>query len=378
MKILQVYKDYYPPVVGGVEKHIAQLCNHFKQKYEVEVLVCNREPLTRIENVDGVRVIKVGQIGRIQSAPIAPSFPFWLRKTKADIFHYHMPNPTCEFSHLLARPPGVVVATYHSDIIRQEFLLKLYGSSLRKFLSRVSVIMPTSDVYADRSSQLSGFRSKCEIVPLGVDTRRLDDAASRMKSEIEKLRSIFGPEFIMFAGKLRYYKGLQFLIEAMPEIGVPLVIIGNGPMERDLKALASNYGVAEKVHFIGEVSDDDLAAFYHACSLLVLPSVFRSEAYGLVQLEAHACGKPVVSTRLGTGVEFVNMDGKTGLIVPPADSTALARAVNELLSDTERRKRMGDFARRRAQSEFDLQLMFDRVEAVYKKALADKSQASLP
>lgn len=372
MKILHVYKDYYPPVVGGVEKHIAQLCNHFKQKYEVEVLVCNRGPLTRVETVGGVRVTKVGQIGRIQSAPIPPTFPFWLRKIKADIFHFHMPNPTCEFSHLLARPPGTVVATYHSDIIRQEFLLKLYGSSLRRFLSRAGVIMPTSEIYAKNSPVLSEFKAKCEVVPLGVDTQRFEAAATELKPEIEKLRSIFGPEFIMFAGKLRYYKGLQFLIEALPEIDAPLVIIGSGPMENDLKALASNYGVTEKVHFIGEVSDDDLAAFYHACSLFVLPSVFRSEAYGLVQLEAHACGKPVISTRLGTGVEFVNMDGKTGLIVPPTDSAALAGAVNELLADPQRRERMGEFARRRAQSEFDLRLMFDRVEAVYKRALAQE------
>jgi rhamnosyl/mannosyltransferase len=193
-----------------------------------------------------------------------------------------------------------------------------------------------------------------------------------MRTEIEKLRSIFGPEFILFVGKLRYYKGLQFLIEAMPEIDAPLVIIGRGPMENDLKMLAANYGVAEKIRFVGEVTDDDLAAFYHACSLLVLPSVYRSEAYGLVQLEAHACGKPVISTRLGTGVEFVNMDGKTGLIVPPADSAALAKAVGELLADPARRKRMGDFARKRAQTEFDLQQMFEKVEAVYKMAVAKK------
>ncbi len=373
MKILQVYKDYYPPVVGGVEKHISQLCGHLKQKHEVEVLVCNRGPFTRIENIDGVRVIKVGQLGRIQSAPIAPTFPLWLRKLEADIYHYHMPNPTCEFSHLLARPPGVVVVTYHSDVIRQEFLLKLYGSSLRKFLDRAVCIMPTSGVYMEKSPHLGEFMFKCVIVPLGVDTRRLDEAASTMKSEIEKLCSMFGSEFILFTGKLRYYKGLQFLIEAMPEIRAPLVVIGNGPMENDLKALASNYDVADRVHFIGEVSDDDLAAFYHACSLLVLPSVYRSEAYGLVQLEAHACGKPVVSTRLGTGVEFVNVDGKTGLIVAPADSSALAEAVNKLLADPERRERMGEFARRRAQNEFDLQLMFERVEAVYEKALAERT-----
>lgn len=373
MKILHVYKDYFPPVVGGVEKHIAQVCNHFKHRHEVEVLVCNRGPLTRVENIDGVRVVKVGQLGRIQAAPIAPSFPLWLRRIKPDIFHYHMPNPTCEFSHLLARPKGVVVVTYHSDIIRQEFLLKIYGPALRKFLDLADAIMPTSSVYADQSPFLRDYKDKCEVVPLGVDTGRFEEARSRLGSEIARLRGAFGPEFILFVGKLRYYKGLQFLIEAMPDIDAPLVIIGTGPMEGDLKALASNYGVSDKLRFVGEVSEDDLAAFYHACSLFVLPSIFRSEAYGLVQLEAHACGKAVVSTRLGTGVEFVNMDGKTGLVVPPADSSALAAAINELLARPERREQMGEFARRRAQSEFDLKRMFADIEAVYEKVLAEKS-----
>lgn len=372
MKIVHVYKDYYPPVVGGVEKHIAQLCNHFKSKYEVEVLVCNHGPFTEIENIDGVKVIKVGQMGRLQSAPLAPAFPFWLRKTQTDIFHYHMPNPTCEISHLLSRPDGRIVVTYHSDIIRQKFLLMFYRSFLRMFLSRAEIIMPTSPVYATTSEFLSDFQSKCEIVPLGIDTQMFDSVGEQQKSEIERVRSIFGPEFILFVGKLRYYKGLQFLIEAMPDIDVPLVIIGRGPMEDDLNTLASNYHAAEKVHFLGEVTEEDLAVFYHACSLFVLPSIYRSEAYGLVQLEAHACGKPVVSTQLGTGVEFVNIDGRTGLLVPPANSKALAEAVNGLIADPARRRKMGEFAKQRARSEFNLQRMFDHVEEVYKKAMCQE------
>ena len=123
MKILQVYKDYYPPVVGGVEKHIAQLCNYFRNKHEIEVMVCNHGPRTRIENIDGVRVTRVGQVGRLQSAPLSPAFPFLLRKAEADIFHYHMPNPTCEISHLLAKPDGRIVVTYlqsYVKIIRRE------------------------------------------------------------------------------------------------------------------------------------------------------------------------------------------------------------------------------------------------------------------
>ncbi len=370
MKILHVYKDYYPPIVGGIEKHIAQVCNHFRQRHQVEVLVCNRGLLTRVEHVDGVRVIKVGQLGRIQSAPIPPAFPLWLRKIKADIIHYHLPNPTCELSYLLANPSGAVVATYHSDIIRQRFLLRFYGPFLERFLRRASLIMPTSPLYAESSPFLRQFREKCRVVPLGIDAGMFDSAANGHQKEIQRFRSRFGSEFILFVGKLRYYKGLQFLLQAMPGIEAPLVIVGSGPMESELKSLAGSYGVKDKVHFVGEASDEELPLFYHASSVFVLPSIYRSEAYGLVQLEAHACGKPVVSTRLGTGVEFVNLDSRTGLLVPPADPAALAAALNTLLSDRVRRAEMGEFARQRVQAEFTLEKMFENIEDVYQAALA--------
>ncbi|RJP24069.1 MAG: glycosyltransferase [Candidatus Abyssobacteria bacterium SURF_5] len=371
MKILHVYKDYYPPVVGGIEKHIAQVCNHLKKKHEVQVLVCNRGFSTEIEHVDGVRVVKVGQLGRLQSAPIPPAFALWLRRLEADILHFHLPNPTCELSYLLARPPGAVVATYHSDIVRQEFLLRFYSPFLRSFLRKTRLILPTSPVYAEGSLYLREFAHKCRVVPLGVDTH-LFDSISPVKEEVNALHVRYGQEFILFVGKLRYYKGLQFLIRAMPRIPVPLVIVGTGPMEDELKGLAILNGVKEKVHFAGEVSDMDLAAYYHACSLFVLPSIYRSEAYGLVQLEAHACGKPVVSTRLGTGVEYVNLHLKTGCVVPPADPDALAAAIESLLNDPKRRQEMGEFARQRVCDEFDLDRMFHKIEDVYQEALESR------
>jgi rhamnosyl/mannosyltransferase len=281
-----------------------------------------------------------------------------------------VPNPTGEFSHLLVNPSGKLVATYHSDIVRQEFLLGFYRPFLRKFLARADAIMPTSPIYMETSPFLSVVKDKCEVIPLGIDTRMFDEVGISMKPEIDRLRNLFGREFILFVGKLRYYKGLQFLIEAMPNIDVPLVVVGSGPMERDLKMLAANYRVTEKVHFMGELTEQDLAVFFHACSLFVLPSVYRSEAYGLVQLEAHVCAKPVVSTRLGTGVEFVNIDGMTGFVVPPADSPALANRINRLLADPDRRREMGEFAQKRAHSEFSLERMCERVEAVYRRVLA--------
>ena len=139
-------------------------------------------------------------------------------------------------------------------------------------------------------------------------------------------------------GRLRYYKGLDTLIRALPQIPARLVVAGIGPMEAEWKALAAELGVAGRISWLGEVSDDDLPALYHAADLFVLPASHKSEAFGLVQVEAMAAGLPVVCTELGTGTSYVNLHGVTGLVVSPRDPDGLAAAINALLADPERRE----------------------------------------
>jgi rhamnosyl/mannosyltransferase len=172
---------------------------------------------------------------------------------------------------------------------------------------------------------------------------------------------------LLFVGRLRYYKGLDYLIRALPEIPARLLVIGVGPMEAEWKALAEASGVSDRIAWLGEAPDADLPALYHLADLFVLPASHSSEAFGLVQVEAMAAGVPVVCTELGTGTSYVNQDGITGRVVPPRDPAALAAAISELLADPAKLAAMSAAARARVEEEFDQTVMVERVLVTYQK-----------
>ena len=347
MKILHAYKDFDPPIRGGIERHIALMCRHQREWAEVEVLVCARGTRTRRETVNGIPLTLAGEWGRFQGAPAAPTYPWLLRCARADVLVIHMPNPTTEIGCLLARPGGVWVARYHSDVVRQASAMKVYGWVQRQFLRQTDIILPTSSQYVETSPMLKPLETKCRVVPLGVP---IEEFAAPDESVVRDLRERYGGHFVFFSGIHRYYKGLEWLVRAAPQIQSRVVIGGDGPERARCEALARELGT--QIVFTGALSQPDLVAHLHACELLAFPSVERSEAFGLSVIEAHACGKPVVATRLGTGVEYANLDGVTGLNVPPRDSLALADAVNRLLADDALRVRLGAQARARVAAEF--------------------------
>lgn len=347
MRILHVYKDFDPPVHGGMERHIALMCRYQRQWADVEALMCSRSWRTRSVERDGTRVTEVGEWGRFQSAPVAPSFPIHLRRAMADVIVAHMPNPTAELSILLSRPTAPLIVRYHSDVVRQAAAMRFYGPFQRRFLERSTMIIPTSDIYAQSSDTLRPFLEKCRVVPLGMVPEEFERPED---DRIQALHECYGDPFVLFTGRHRYYKGLEYLVQAAPDIQAPVVIAGEGPETARLKRLAEELNTP--IHFPGRLAHEDLVAHLHACAVFVFPSIARSEAFGISIMEAHACGKPVVATTLGTGVEFINVDERTGLNVPPENPQALAEAVNTLLADPERRETMGTFARERVRSEF--------------------------
>jgi rhamnosyl/mannosyltransferase len=369
MKVLQVNKLYYPHI-GGIENHVRILATGLKDKVDIEVLVANEAPKTVIEILDGIKVTRVASMGRFRSAPLAPGFIPQLKGSKSDIYHLHFPNPTGELSFLLANPTGKLVVTYHSDIIRQKTLLKFYKPFLEKFLQRADRIVVGSGSLIKSSPYLQKVAGKCEVIPFGISPDW-----SILTPEIEArsadIRQKYGPKIAFFLGRLIYYKGLDYLIKAMQEVDGKLVIAGEGELGPELKRLAEDLKVKDKVIFAGTLSDQELLALYHACDIFVLPSTESSEAYGLVQLEAHACGKPVISTNLPTGVPFANKDGVSGLVVPPKDSGALAKAINKLFSDDELRLRLGTQAKERFEKEFTSKIMVERVLKLYREVLGD-------
>ena len=370
MKILHVYKDYYP-VVGGIENHIRFICRGLLAHPGIEptVLVTNRGRDTVVEQTEGVRVIKAGRLTTISSAPISIELFTWIHRLDADVTHLHFPYPIGELAYLLAGHSRRMVITYHSDIVRQKYLLHVYKPFLFRLLARADRITVSSPQYIQSSPYLRPLTNKCVVIPHGTDLSRFAKTAA-VQHHVQQIRSQHAPPLILFVGLLRYYKGLSYLIEAMLKLDARLLVVGEGPQGAEWRELTRQLSLQEKVVFLGRVSDEELVALYHACDVFVLPAIHRSESWGAVQVEAMACGKPVVCTELGTGTSFVNLNGQTGLVVPPRDSVALASALDELLTNQVLRQEMGERARKRAASEFSYVTMAERLVQFYEEVMA--------
>ena len=371
MRIVHLYKDYFPPVRGGIEQTVARMARaQAAAGDEVTVLTsAHGGRRAREERIDGVRVVRCAEWARFASAPFCPGMPGSLARLSSDVFHLHYPSPTGELSWLAVRPRGAMVVTYHSDVVRQAAVMPLYGPFVRAILARAAVIMPTSEAYIGRSPFLRPHRAKCLVVPHGVDLERFD-GLERVAGRAAELRARYGGPLVLFVGRLRYYKGLDVLLAAMPEVRGRLVIVGDGPEERRLRGQAAVLGLDGRVAFAGAVSDNDLLAHLAAADLGVMPSTLPSEAWGMAMVEMMAAGLPVVCTELGTGTTFVNRDGETGLVVPPGDAVALAAALNRLIGDEALRGRLAEGARCRARELFSREAMMAGVREAYARALS--------
>jgi len=250
-----------------------------------------------------------------------------------------------------------LVITYHSDVVRQQGWLKVYGPLLRRVLRRADRILPTSPKYLASSPWLSPVSDHCTVVPLGVDHRRFTPPQMPYS----------GPPVLLFVGRLRYYKGLDTLLRAMPflPVAVRLRVVGTGPMQDEWEALVRDLSLESRVDFAGEVPDEALPEQYRQATLFVLPANARSEAFGMVLTEAMASGLPCVTTEVGTGTSWVVQDGGTGAVVPPSSPDALADAISGLLGDPARMREMGEAARARVETELTQDLMVARVMEIY-------------
>ena len=316
MKIVHIYKDYFPPSYGGMEQVIARMARQqVRDGHDVTILASASGLRSTVrETIDGVRVIRCAEFGRVASAPVCPTMPLELARLRADIFHLHFPNPTGEISWLLTRPRGTLVVSYVSDIVRQRIVLPLYGPVIHHLLDQAAVILPCSDAYIARSNFLRRRAGKCEVVALGDDMERFDGMHERFATEAAALRVRYGGGPItLFVGKLRYYKGLDVLLNAWPQAPGTLVIIGEGIEGERLRAQCAALHLNGRVIFAGEVGEAELLAHLVAADIGVLPSTLPSEAYGLAMVEMLAAGMPVVCTELDTGTTFVNRHEETGL-----------------------------------------------------------------
>jgi glycosyltransferase involved in cell wall biosynthesis len=366
-RVLQVNK-LYDPHIGGIETIVRDLSQELASKCDLEVLVCQPKGKLARDVVNGVRVTRASSFGIYRSMPVSASFPFLLRDMarRCDIVHLHHPFPLGEISALSINHRQKLVFTFHSAIVRQKWLGRLYRPFLNQLLHRVDRIIVTYPDAHLRNDLLKPHRDKCRVICPGIDVQNyaLDEA---VKARVERVRKQYPDNLVLFVGRLVYYKGLHHLVSAMKDVKGTLLIVGDGPLRSRLAQQAVDLHIKDRVHFLGQLSDEDMRACFHACQVFALPSTRPSEAFGMVQLEAMACGKPIVNTRLGTGVEFVSMHGETGLTVEPGDESGLASAINSLLADPQLSRRYGENGRRRVHREFTLQVMADRTLELYRE-----------
>jgi rhamnosyl/mannosyltransferase len=353
VKILHIGK-YYEPYLGGIENFTYNLYHKLKNDVEIVVLCYNTKHKTEIIHDKGIKVVKVATFGKARSQPLAFGLTKWIEKLgkDADIIHLHFPNPLAEIAVLRARINKRIIVTYHADIVKQKILSKIYSPFMNKILDKSELIIATSPDYAKSSKVLQKYSKKVKIIPLGIN---FDTTLN--KKEVLLIKKKYG-KFVLFVGRLIYYKGIEYLIEAFKDINAKLVVIGTGPLEYSLKKRASN-----NIIFLGRVKN--IKDYYSAEEFFVFPSSERTEAFGVVLLEAMSFGKPVICTSLGTGTTFVNIHGKTGLVVKPKDSTALQQAINKLLSSTSLTKRFGEEGRKRVQKYFIIKKIAKEYLKVY-------------
>ncbi len=355
MRVLHFYKTFGLEQFGGVEMFIRHLTHSTAAQGCVNtVLSLADEPLPPMDT-PSYRLIQTRQILHVASTGFSWSaFADFARLAEqADVIHYHVPWPFMDLVHLLKGLGKPSVVTYHSDIVRQKVLLQVYQPLMHTFLGRVDVIAATSPNYLESSTVLRRYRDKALSIPIGLDQSLYPvpnaDAVANLKRR-------YGERFFLFVGVLRYYKGLHFLLQAMKAAPWPLLIVGAGPMERELMRMAARHGL-DNVYFIGQVDEQEKIDLMEACYAVIFPSHLRSEAFGIGLLEGAMLGKPLICSEIGTGTSFINQHGHTGLVVPPADAGALRYAMQALWDDVELAQRFGKAARNRYLDTFTAQNM---------------------
>jgi rhamnosyl/mannosyltransferase len=332
----------------------------------VSALVCAAGPKATHRQVEGVDVIEAPSFGVLQSQPISPSY-LRLPPVGEGVWHLHEPFPLGTLAVLLnstARAKLPLVVTWHSDVIRQRALKPLHAALAKRVLRRAQFIHIPTDAHVANSAVLLEFREKVRTIPFIVDIeamrRRTDHTLAVGLREWAA-----GSSVVLTVGRLVYYKGIDVLLDALSMTRhLRLVVAGGGPLRGRLEGRAADLGIADRIKWLGSVTDDELVGAFSAADLFVLPSVARSEAFGLVQVEAMAAGLPVVSTRLGTGVEIVNLDGSTGIVVEPNAPAALAEVIQTIADDSVLRARLAAGALRRAE-DFDESRLVERYRDLY-------------
>jgi rhamnosyl/mannosyltransferase len=356
-----------------MERVVESLCQVARDRLDSRVLAFNTTRETRDDVIDGVPVTRLGTVGRAGSVPVAPGLFQAMRRARGDVMVLHEPNPWALLAYAVCRPRIPLIVWFHSEVVRPRLQYTLfYAPVARPAYRDARAIIVSSPELARHAAALRADRARVRVVPFGIDGARwmpTPDVSARAC----EIRGASGLPIVLFAGRLVPYKGVDVLLNAVAPLPVRTIVVGEGPMRDAWTALARAQGIGDRVTFTGEVGDDELRACMAACDVFVLPSITRAEAFGYVQLEAMASGKPVVSTDLTSGVPWVNRHGETGLVVPPRDAGALRAALERLIRDHALRDAFGRAGRARVVQEFSLKQMADRFVAVCRAAAGHRA-----
>lgn len=368
LKVLHFYKTYYPDSFGGIEQVIFQL-SEAGACHQIESTTLSLSTRGDIDNERvGMHTAYYAATNfEVASTPFSVSAisKFKALAAQADIIHYHFPYPFMDLVHFIAGVKKPTVVSYHSDIVKQKLALKMYTPLMNQFLSSVDCIVAASPNYVETSPVLQKYLPKVKVIPYGLDKKSYPVAD---EVHLEHWRQQVGDRFFLFVGAFRYYKGLHILLEAIQHTDFPLVIIGAGPIEAELKQQAQDLGL-KNIHFLGALPDEDKAALLELCYSVVFPSHLRSEAFGITLLEGAMYGKPLISSEIGTGTTYINIDQETGVVVPPSDPQALRAAMTTLWQDPELAQRYGENAAKRFQALFTSERMAESYIELYQQLI---------
>lgn len=367
LKVLQVNKLYYP-FTGGVEQVVQEIAEGLSNRIKIKVLVCSKDGRDSTEVINGVKVHRSKSFYMLGNLPLSVKFIRDLKKISRnyDIIHFHMPFPVGDLAGLLSGYKGKIVVWWHSDIVRQKKMMLLYRPVMECFLKRADAIIVATKGHIDGSAYLKPYAEKCRIIPFGVDAELEQNADAWLAKRDEEKEEAGGAVRFLFVGRLIYYKGCKVLLEAFRQVeNAELTIVGSGVMEDELKEIAEKNHLMDRVHFLGALDREALYGQFARCDVFVLPSIARSEAFGLVQIEAMSYKKPVINTNLPSGVPYVSIHGQTGLTVEPENVQELADAMNWMVKHPEERKLMGERAKKRVKEEYQKSRMVEKVLELY-------------
>lgn len=372
MRVLHFFKTYLPESVGGIEQVIYQLCQSgITHGVHGEVLTLSANPQPREVMVADHKVHRAKLDIQLASTGFSYSVLTRFRElaAQADVINYHFPWPFMDLVHFTARMHKPTVVTYHSDIVRQKNLLRLYSPLMHRFLGQADRIVAASPNYLATSQVLKHYRNKTVVVPYGLDKSSYPVPTDTC---VEGWRQRFGERFFLFVGVMRYYKGLHILLEAAQGTGYPIVIVGAGPLEQELREQAAALGL-DHVHFVGRLGEEDKVALLQLCTAILFPSHLRSEAFGISLLEGAMYGKPMISSEIGTGTSYINIHNETGLVVPPSDPLAFRAAMRTLWDSPLQALAMGQKAALRYEQLFTAEQMGRQMAKIYREVVAEKS-----